>query len=71
MGDAVLFENAGRVDGVFCCVVRFVFNLDGFSMEILLQGFGHGISFWPAAIGSATSYEDGFAGLLLQVGTVA
>ena len=70
-GDAVLFEHLGRVGSVFCGVVGLVFNPDGFGMKTLFQGFGHRIGLRAATVGGATDHEDGFTGLLLQVGTIA
>ncbi len=70
VGDAVLFEYSGRVGSIFCGVVGAVFNPDGFSVKIFFQGFCHGIGLRSAAVWGATGDENGFAGLLLQVGAI-
>lgn len=69
-GDVVLFEYFGRVGGVFCGVVRAVFDPDGFCLKILFQAFCHGKGFCSATIGRAAGNENGFTDLLLQVGAV-
>lgn len=70
-GEAVLFEDAGRIGGVFCGVVGAVFDPDGFGVEVLLEGFSHGVGFRSAAERRAAGDEDGFAGLSLQASAVA
>lgn len=67
--DAIRIITARKVNQ--CDIVRAVFDPDGFCMKTLFQGFGYGVCFWFAAVWGAAGHENGFAGLLLQVGAVA